>query len=610
MTEAEGVAIDTLGDWTRTHDCGRLSAEDVGQEVVLMGWVNHRRDLGHLIFIDLRDREGITQVVFDPQVSPAAHERAHVLRNEWVVAIRGEVARRLEGQENPNRATGAIEVRVKDVKILNRTEVPPFQVDGAVDASETLRLKHRYLELRRPGVFRNFRIRHQAAAVVRSFLNRQGFLEVETPFLTKSTPEGARDYLVPSRVNPGMFYALPQSPQLFKQLLMVSGFDRYYQIVRCFRDEDLRADRQPEFTQVDLEMSFVNEEVVIDLHEGLMAALYSEVLGKTLSLPFPRMTYREAMDRFGTDRPDTRFGLEIQDVTGPASEAEFRVFRQVVEQGGRIKALCVPGQADGFSRKDLDGLGESAAAWGGKGLAWAKVTQDGWQSPIKKFFSDEQKQAVNRSVGAEPGDLLLLVSDREPTALHVLGMLRLELARKLELVQDQEPAFVWVTEFPLLEFDEEEGRLTAVHHPFTAPLEEDLPLVDTEPEKARARAYDLVLNGSEIGGGSVRIHRRDLQDRMFRVLGISPEEAEVKFGFFLEALRYGAPPHAGMALGFDRLVAIMAGAESIREVIAFPKTQRATCPLTDAPSRVEERQLEELGLAHRPGVSRPGADEG
>ncbi len=594
------MQIDTLGEWKRTHDCGSLRLDDAGLEVVLMGWVHGRRDLGNLIFIDLRDREGLTQVVFDPGVNQEAHERAHVLRNEWVVAVRGETAPRLEGQENPGMATGAVEIRVSELKILNRTETPPFQVEGAVDASETLRLKHRYLELRRPRVFRNFRLRHRVAAGVRRYLDGRGFIEVETPFLTKSTPEGARDYLVPSRVNRGLFYALPQSPQLFKQILMVSGFDRYYQIVRCFRDEDLRADRQPEFTQVDLEMSFADEEAVMDLHEGMMSELFETVLGRTVSCPFPRMSYAEAMDRFGNDRPDTRFGLEIRDLTGNAAESGFQVFRQEIDAGGTVKALTVPGGAERFSRKDLEGLGASAAEWGARGLAWAKVTESGWQSPIKKFFPAELQAAANRDAGAGPGDLLLLVSDKRAAALHALGMLRLHLGRRLGLFHEDDTAFVWVTGFPLFEYNDEEDRLDAVHHPFTSPLEEDLPRLETEPETVRARAYDLVLNGSEIGGGSVRIHTRDLQDRIFRALGISQEEAGTKFGFFLEALQYGAPPHAGMALGFDRLVAIMAGAESIRDVIAFPKTQRATCPLTGAPSQVDERQLEELGLSSKP----------
>ncbi len=594
------MQIDSLGDWKRTHDCGSLRFDDAGLEVVLMGWVHGRRDLGNLIFIDLRDREGITQVVFDPGVNQVAHERAHVLRNEWVVAVRGETAPRLEGQENPAMSTGAVEVRVSDLKILNRTETPPFQVEGAVDASETLRLKHRYLELRRPRVFHNFRMRHRIAASVRKYLDDRGFIEVETPFLTKSTPEGARDYLVPSRVNKGMFYALPQSPQLFKQILMISGFDRYYQIVRCFRDEDLQADRQPEFTQVDLEMSFADEETVMSLHEGMMVELFENVLGKSIPHPFPRMSYDEAMDRFGTDRPDTRFGLEIRDLTAPAAESGFQVFRKVIDDGGMVKAVTVPGGAERFSRKDLDELGAFAAEWGARGLAWAKVTESGWQSPIKKFFSPELQAAASKAAGAGPGDLMLLVSDEQEKALRVLGMLRLHLARRLNLFQDGETAFVWVTRFPLFEYNEEEDRLEAVHHPFTSPLEEDLPRLETEPEAARARAYDLVLNGSEIGGGSVRIHTRDLQDRIFRALDISKEEAMAKFDFFLEALRYGAPPHAGMALGFDRLVAIMAGAESIRDVIAFPKTQRATCPLTGAPSQVDERQLSELGLSLGP----------
>lgn len=591
------MQIDTIGNWNRTHDCGSLRSDDVGRNVVLMGWVSGRRDLGSLVFIDLRDREGITQVVFDPKVNQPAHERAQVLRHEWVIAVTGEVAPRLDGQENPGMATGDVEVRVSELKILNRAETPPFQVGGAVDASETLRLKHRYLELRRPRVFRNFRMRHQIAAGVRKYLDSQGFIEVETPFLTKSTPEGARDYLVPSRVNKGLFYALPQSPQLFKQILMVSGFDRYYQIVRCFRDEDLRADRQPEFTQVDLEMSFADEETIMTLHEGMMAELFGSVLGKSISLPIPRMSYREAMDRFGTDRPDTRFGLEIRDLTGPAAESDFQVFRKGVEAGGVVKAITVTGRSGEFSRKDLEGLGALAAEWGAGGMAWVKVADDEWQSPIKKFFTSDLQAAVNRAAGAGPGDLILIVSDNNENALHVLGQLRLRLASQLGLFDGNESSFVWVHEFPLLEYDKENDRFQAVHHPFTSPLEEDLPRLEAEPWAVRARAYDLVLNGTEIGGGSVRIHTRDLQDRVFRVLGISPEEAAAKFGFFLEALQYGAPPHAGMALGFDRLVAIMAGVESIRDVIAFPKTQRATCPLTGAPSKVDDQQLDELMLS-------------
>jgi aspartyl-tRNA synthetase len=597
MKETESLSIDALGDWTRTHDCGSLRDGDIGREALLMGWVNSRRDLGSLIFIDLRDREGITQVVFDPQEDEESHRRAHVLRNEWVVAVKGKVAPRLPGQENLRLPTGAVELRVTDLKILNRTETPPFQVEGAVDASETLRLKYRYLELRRKKVFENFRRRHLITACIRDYLNRKGFIEVETPFLTKSTPEGARDYLVPSRVQKGHFYALPQSPQLFKQLLMVAGFDRYYQIARCFRDEDLRADRQPEFTQVDLEMSFAGEETVMGIVEGMMADLFQKVMGREISLPLPRLEYKDAMERFGTDRPDTRFGLEIQDISDLAGESDFQVFKGVLGSGGRVKAINVGKGTPPFSRKTLDELSQRVVSWGGKGLFSVKVTDTGWQSSLDKFFSQEGKAAVNRRMDASSGDLLLIVADKPKVAAQVLGMLRLEVAERLGLIRSGDFSFVWVTRFPLLEYSETEGRLEAVHHPFTAPLDEDIPLLHVHPEKARARAYDIVLNGSEVGGGSVRIHNMALQDEIFRILSISRQEADMKFGFFLEALKYGAPPHAGIALGFDRLVAIMTGAESIREVIAFPKTQSATCPLTEAPSKVDPEQLKDLGLS-------------
>lgn len=596
MKETTEVAIDSLGTWKRTHDCGSLRPEHIGTRVLLMGWVNTRRDLGNLIFVDLRDREGITQIVFDPNVSEESHRKAHVLRNEWVLAVEGIVSPRLEGQENPKLPTGAVEVKVNDLRILNKTETPPFQVDGAVDASETLRLKYRYLELRRKRVFENFRRRHLMAAQVRDYLNRRGFIEVETPVLTKSTPEGARDYLVPSRVHEGHFYALPQSPQLFKQLLMVSGFDRYYQVVRCFRDEDLRADRQPEFTQVDLEMSFTDEDGVIGIVEGLMEELFEKILGIRLSLPLPRLEYREAMERFGTDRPDLRFGMEIKDITELAGGSDFKVFKTAAGSGASVKALTVEKGAERFSRKALDELSQMVGTWGAKGLAWAKVTEGGWQSSLDKFFSPDLKTDINRRLGAGPGDLILMVADQPRLALQVLGLLRLELAKRLDLARKEDYALLWITKFPLLEYNEEEGRLEAVHHPFTSPLEEDLPLLDEHPERVRARAYDIVLNGSEIGGGSVRIHTLPLQEAMFRKLGISPEEANLKFGFFLEALKYGAPPHAGIALGFDRLVAIFCGLDSIREVIAFPKTQAASCPLTNAPSGVNAAQLEELGL--------------
>jgi len=595
----DNIEIDTIGDWKRTHDCGSLRIEDAGSQALLMGWVNSRRVLGSLIFIDLRDRQGITQVVFDPQVDQQSHQKAHALRNEWVLAVKGKVTPRLKGQENPNLPTGDIELKAEELRILNKTETPPFQVEGPIDASETLRLKYRYLELRRPRVFENFRKRHLITACIRDYLNRQGFIDVETPFLTKSTPEGARDYLVPSRVNKGRFYALPQSPQLFKQIIMIAGFDRYYQIVRCFRDEDLRADRQPEFTQVDLEMSFTDEEGVMSLTEGMMVELFKNILDREIPSPFPRLSYRDSMERFGNDKPDTRFHMELRDITAVARESDFQVFRRASAEGGVVKAIKVDKAATSFSRKDLDILAGFVSDWGARGLVWIKVTDDGWQSPIGKFFDQGQRVSVNQLMDVAPGDLLLIVADKPDVTNHCLGLLRQEVAKKLGLIKEGNYAFLWVYRFPLLEYDEEEKRWQAVHHPFTAPMEEDIHLLPSNPEKARARAYDLVLNGAEIGGGSVRIHRIDLQEKMFEILGISKEEAERKFGFFLEALKYGAPPHAGIALGLDRLVAIMAGAESIREVIAFPKTQAATCPLTGAPTPVSDDQLRELGLSLR-----------
>ena len=596
MKEHENLKIDSLGNWARTHDCGTLRRDNVGQEVVLMGWVNSRRDLGNLIFIDLRDREGITQVVFDPQVELNTHERAHVLRNEWVIAVKGTITPRLEGQENAQMPTGEIELKAKELKILNLTETPPFQVDGAVDASETLRLKYRYLELRRPQLFNNFRKRHSIASCIRGHLDRKGFIEVETPFLTKSTPEGARDYLVPSRVNRRMFYALPQSPQLFKQLLMMAGFDRYYQIVRCFRDEDLRADRQPEFTQVDLEMAFVDEERVMGIFEAMMVELFGKILDHRITSPIQRLTYRNAMDRFGTDRPDLRFDMEICDLTDIAGRSGFRVFQGVIESGGAVKAIVAKGGAPSYSRKGLDEISEVVKTAGAKGLAWIKITEEGWQSSLTKFFKEEEREALNKRLHAEPKDLVLIVADKPGIANQALGALRLEVAQQQSLISENEYAFVWITEFPLFEYDEAEDRLAPVHHPFTSPFEEDLKLLTENPEKVRARAYDLVLNGSEIGGGSIRIHDLAIQREIFKTLGISSEEAQLKFGFLIEALKYGAPPHGGMALGFDRLVALMTGVKSIREIIAFPKTTSAGCPLTDAPSRVDEDQLKELGL--------------
>lgn len=588
--------IDTIGDWKRTNDCGSLRKEDIGREVVLMGWVHRRRDLGKLIFIDLRDRFGLTQIVFDEEFDEISHKKAAVLRNEWVIGVKGEVTPRLAGQENPDLPTGDIEVKVKELKLLNETKIPPFQVDGKIDASENLRLKYRYLELRRPALMHNLVMRHKIALNVRNFLNSGRFLEVETPVLTKSTPEGARDYLVPSRVSKGSFYALPQSPQLFKQLLMVAGFNRYFQIVKCFRDEDLRADRQPEFTQVDLELSFADEAGVMDIVEGMMVDLFSNILGYHISRPFPKIEYKDAMDAYGTDKPDVRFGMELVDLSDILRSSDFDVFTNAIEEGGIVKAINAK-QGASFSRKGLDELNSIVTDSGGKGLFWAKVRANDWQSPLAKFLAPDTRGAVEERLGATEGDLIIFMADTAQQANEALGLLRVEIGKKLGLVKDETYSFVWITRFPLMEYSSDEGRYVAVHHPFTAPLEEDIPLLKERPEAIRARSYDLVLNGAEIGGGSVRVHTLDLQNKIFRVLGLGKEEVKEKFGFFLEALEYGAPPHAGIALGFDRLVAIMVGAESIRDVIAFPKTTRAACAVTDAPAKVDKDQLAELGFS-------------
>ncbi len=588
--------FDTLEGLTRTHSCGELRLEDAGREVVLMGWVQRRRDHGGLIFVDLRDRRGLTQVVFNPEVNPDTHNKAGVLRDEFVLAVRGVVNPRPPEMVNPNLPTGEIEVMVSELRLLNSAKTPPFELeDYRLDISETLRLKYRYLDLRRPSVMKNILFRHHAAQVVRQFLNGQGFIEVETPILTKSTPEGARDYLVPSRVQPGQFFALPQSPQLFKQLLMIGGLDRYYQLCRCFRDEDLRADRQPEFTQIDLEMAFITEADVYRVVEGMMAALFRELLGVEAPLPFPRLTYRECLDRFGLDRPDLRFGLELQDLTDLVRDTQFRQFREVVEQGGVVKALNGPGLSR-LSRKELDEIIDLAGVYGARGLAWVKIQKDGWQSPLAKYFPESVKDAVNLRLAAREGDLILLVADAPLAACTALGQVRLHLGQKEGLIREEVHRLVWVSDFPLMEYDAGLGRWVPMHHPFTAPVDADVPLLATDPGQVRARAYDLVLNGVEIGGGSIRINRRDIQQQVFQTLGISPVEAEEKFGFLLEALEYGAPPHGGVAFGFDRLVAIFCGAKSIREVIAFPKTQKAACLVTKAPSRVDPEQLLELGL--------------
>jgi aspartyl-tRNA synthetase len=588
--------LDTfLPEHKRTIYCGRLRPEHIGREVVLCGWVHRRRDHGGLVFVDLRDREGLVQVVINPEASAEAHSKADALRVEYVLSVRGVVRRRPAGTENANLPTGEVEVAASTLAILNESKPIPFSLEDDTDAAESVRLKYRFLDLRRPSIQEMFMARARLARSVREYFFENGFLEIETPVLTKSTPEGARDYLVPSRVNPGMFYALPQSPQLFKQILMISGFDRYAQIVKCFRDEDLRADRQPEFTQIDVEMSFIDREDIFGMMEGLMSRVFRDVLGKEVKTPIPRLGYREAMDRFGVDKPDTRFGLEITDYTDLLSATDFRVFAEVAAKGGVIRGITAPGMAES-SRSEIAALEEVAKIGGAAGLASFKVTAGGLASPLTKFFREEQLNALRERSAAAPGDLLLVVADRFDVACASLGRLRLHLGEKLGMIDPSLFHLLWVTEFPLLEWDKEEKRWGAMHHPFTAPLDEDLPLLDTDPGKVRAKAYDMVLNGSEIGGGSIRIHRKDVQSRMFQLLDIGPEAARMKFGFLLEALEFGAPPHGGIAFGLDRLAMIFSGAKSLRDVIAFPKTQKATCLMTDAPSAVDVKQLRELSI--------------
>ena len=587
--------MDALGTLTRTHNCNQLGTSHLGEEVILMGWVLRRRDHGGVIFIDLRDRWGITQVVFNPEINPEVHQKAHRLRSEWVLAVKGRVEKRPDDMANPKLHTGEIEVLVSELHILNTSETPPFPLDEDIEISDNLRLQYRYLDLRRPEMADRLIMRHAAMQAVRSYLDRNNFLEIETPVLTRSTPEGARDYLVPSRVNPGRFYALPQSPQLFKQMLMISGMDRYFQIVRCFRDEDLRADRQPEFTQIDMELSFIHEEEIMAITEGMIKEVFSATRGIELNPPFARMTYDEAMNRFGTDRPDTRFGLELVDLTEDLRGCSFKVFNSIIEKGGVVKAINAKGCAT-FSRKDLDNLTDFATRFGAKGMAWIKIKEDEWQSPITKFFSEDELAAMGKTLGAEPGDLILFGADQLGIVQQVLSELRLELARRLDLIDRDEFNFLWITDFPLLEYDHDQKRHTAVHHPFTAPKEDELDLLETDPGKVKSRAYDLVLNGNEIGGGSIRIHQRAIQEQVLKALAIDQEEAEDKFGFLLRALELGAPPHGGIAFGVDRLMMLLTGSDSIRDVIAFPKTQKATCPLTDAPAPVSRKQLTELSL--------------
>jgi aspartyl-tRNA synthetase len=584
-----------LPEHKRTIYCGQMRPEHIGKEIVLCGWVHRRRDHGGLVFVDLRDREGIAQVVFSPDSFPDAHEKADALRAEYVLSVRGTVRRRPEGTENRNLPTGAVEVVASSIAILNESKPIPFALEDDTDVAENVRLRYRYLDHRRPSVQRAFLQRSLLARSTRDYFFENGFLEVETPVLTKSTPEGARDYLVPSRVSPGMFFALPQSPQLFKQILMVAGYDRYAQIVKCFRDEDLRADRQPEFTQIDVEMSFIDREDLFQMMEGLMARVFRDVLGVDVPLPFPRMGYREAMDRFGVDKPDNRFGLEITDYTEELGDTGFRVFADIVEKMGVIRGITVPGAGDA-SRSELAALEEVAKVGGARGLSWWKVSESGLASPIAKHFRSDQLEALLARSGARPGDLILIVADEYLIACDSLARLRLHIGEKAGLIDRSRHVFLWVTDFPLLEWDPEERRYVAMHHPFTAPLDEDVPLLDTDPGKARAKAYDLVLNGAEIGGGSIRIHRRDVQSKMFELLSIGPAEASRKFGFLLEALEYGAPPHGGIAFGLDRLAMILTETKSLRDVIAFPKTQKATCLMTDAPSPVDPKQLRELHI--------------
>ena len=587
---------ESMSGMKRTHRCAELSKAQVGQTVTVMGWVQKSRNKGGVVFVDLRDRSGILQIIFEEnKCGTEIFEKAGKLRSEFVIAVTGQVCERA-GAVNKNLATGEIEVIAEQLRILSESETPPFHIEENSKTKEELRLKYRYLDLRRPDIQKNIMMRSRACAVIRNFLTEEGFLEIETPMLTKSTPEGARDYLVPSRVHPGSFYALPQSPQLFKQLLMVSGYDRYFQLARCFRDEDLRADRQPEFTQVDMELSFVDVDDVIDVNERLLARLFKEIIGVDVPLPIQRMTWQEAMDRFGSDKPDTRFGMELNDVTDVVRDCEFAVFKNAIADGGSVRGINAKGQGT-MPRKKIDALVAFVKDYGAKGLAYIAIQPDGSiKSSFAKFMKDEEMQALIAAMQGEPGDLLLFAADKNKIVYASLGALRLELADKMGLLDKNQYNFLWVTEFPLLEWSDEENRFQAMHHPFTMPMDEDLQYIDTDPGRVRAKAYDIVLNGTEIGGGSVRIHQDDIQEKMFEALGFTKERAHEQFGFLLDAFKYGVPPHAGLAYGLDRLIMLMAKVDSIRDVIAFPKVKDASCLLTNAPDTVDEKQLEELGI--------------
>ncbi|WP_414053546.1 aspartate--tRNA ligase [Macrococcus equi] len=580
----------------RTTYCGLVTEEYIGQEVILKGWVQKRRDLGGLIFIDLRDREGIVQVVFNPDFSEDALEIAETIRSEYVVEIKGKVTERDAAVVNPKIKTGKIEVQVSDINIINKSETPPFQIEAETDISEDVRLKYRYLDLRREPLANTFKMRHQITRAVRNYLDESGFYEVETPVLTKSTPEGARDYLVPSRVQEGKFFALPQSPQIFKQLLMIGGFDKYYQIVKCFRDEDLRADRQPEFTQIDIEMSFVDQEDVMAMNEGMLARIMKDVKGIDITTPFPRMTYEEAMRDYGIDKPDTRFDMKLKILNDLALKMDFKVFNEAVKNGGAVKAIVVKGAAEKYSRKDIDALQEFAKIYGAKGLAWVKVVEEGLNGPIAKFFDESMTSELQETTEAQAGDLVLFVADKLSVVNASLANLRNKLGKDLDLIDENKFNFLWVTDWPLFEYDEELGRYFAAHHPFTAPKAEHLDLLTSNPIATQANAYDVVLNGYELGGGSIRIHNQDVQAKMFEALGFTKEEAEEQFGFLMNAFKYGAPPHGGIALGLDRMVMLLAGRTNLRDVIAFPKTASATDLLTEAPSAVETSQLDDLHI--------------